>query len=70
LNEENGDDAVIGSSSPKQLRETIAVMKGVRLPREVVDALNKGWEDIRGKELLYWHRCFSSLNRMSVFLFA
>jgi hypothetical protein len=61
---------VIGSSSPKQLKETMDVMKGGPLPREVVDALNQGWEVIRGKELLYWHRCFSSLNRMSVFLFA
>lgn len=30
-------------------------MKGGPLPKEVVDALNQGWEIIRGKELLYWH---------------
>ncbi|CAI7574354.1 unnamed protein product [Penicillium discolor] len=55
LNDENGDGVVIGSSSPKQLRENMDAIKGGPLPKEVVDALNWGWEIIRGKELLYWH---------------
>ncbi|KAJ5686247.1 hypothetical protein N7536_008866 [Penicillium majusculum] len=55
LNDENGDGVVIGSSGPKQLRENMDAMKGGPLPKEVVDALNQGWEIVRGKELLYWH---------------
>lgn len=55
LDEKRGDGVVIGSSSSKQLRENMDAMNGGPLPDEVVDALNQGWEVIRGKELLYWH---------------
>lgn len=50
LNDENGDGMVIGSSSSKQLRENMDATKGGLLPEEVVDALNQGWEIIRGKK--------------------
>ncbi|KAJ5354242.1 Aldo/keto reductase [Penicillium brevicompactum] len=55
LDEKLGDGVVIGSSSPQQLRENMDAMKSGPLPDEVIDALNQGWEVIRGKELLYWH---------------
>lgn len=55
LKDENGDGVVIGTSSPKQLKENMEAMEGGPLPQEVVDALDQGWEVIRGKELLYWH---------------
>lgn len=52
---ENGDGVVIGSSSAKQLKQNMDAMNEGPLPLEVVDALNQGWEVIRGKELIYWH---------------
>ncbi|OJJ29878.1 hypothetical protein ASPWEDRAFT_55408 [Aspergillus wentii DTO 134E9] len=55
LKDELGDGIVIGSSSVQQLDENMQAMKRGPLPVEVVDALNAGWEMIRGKELIYWH---------------
>ncbi|KAJ5664192.1 hypothetical protein N7507_004923 [Penicillium longicatenatum] len=56
LDDDNGDGVVIGSSSTNQFKDNMEAMKGGPLPLEVVDALNQGWEIIRGKELIYWHR--------------
>lgn len=52
---ELADGIVIGSSNIKQLKENLDALKGGPLPEDVVDALNKGWGIIRGKELKYWH---------------
>ncbi|KAL4946704.1 hypothetical protein BDV06DRAFT_231782 [Aspergillus oleicola] len=55
LKEQLGDGVVIGSSSVAQLDENLKAMAGGPLPEEIVDALNKGWEIIRGNQLIYWH---------------
>ncbi|KAL2833298.1 NADP-dependent oxidoreductase domain-containing protein [Aspergillus cavernicola] len=55
LEEELGDGIVIGCSNGQQLEENLKALEGGPLPEEVVDALDKGWEGIRGKELVYWH---------------
>ncbi|OKL59013.1 hypothetical protein UA08_05683 [Talaromyces atroroseus] len=55
LKDELEDGIVIGSSSIEQLEENLRAMKTGPLPQEVVDALNKGWEIIRGNQSIYWH---------------
>jgi aflatoxin B1 aldehyde reductase len=54
LKDELGDGIVIGSSSVEQLDENLR-MAGGPLPQEIVDALNSGYETIRGNQLIYWH---------------
>lgn len=55
LKQENGDGVVIGASSVAQLEENLKALEGGPLPEEVVQALDSGWQNIRGKELKYWH---------------
>ncbi|KAI4870339.1 NADP-dependent oxidoreductase domain-containing protein [Hypoxylon rubiginosum] len=55
LKKENGDGIVIGASSLAQLEENLKALEGGPLPGEVVQALDAGWQGIRGKELKYWH---------------
>ncbi|KAL5339810.1 NADP-dependent oxidoreductase domain-containing protein [Aspergillus crustosus] len=55
LKEELGDGIVIESSSAQQLEENLKVLAKRPLPQDVVDALNKGYEIIRGNQLIYWH---------------
>jgi len=55
LNDDYGDGIVIGSSSVQQLEENLKAVKGGPLPQDIVDALEEGWNIIRGKELIYWH---------------
>ncbi|PYH67640.1 aldo/keto reductase family protein [Aspergillus vadensis CBS 113365] len=55
LKEEYGDGVVIGSSSAEQLEENLKALAGGPLPQEIIDALNKGYDIIRGNSLIYWH---------------
>ncbi|RDW93834.1 Aldo reductase [Aspergillus mulundensis] len=55
LKEELGDGVVLGSSSVKQLDENLRAMAGGPLPDEIVDVLDRAWEIIQGKQLIYWH---------------
>jgi aflatoxin B1 aldehyde reductase len=55
LMDELGDGIVIGSSSLKQLVETLDALQVSPLPDDVVNALNECWEFIRCKELIYWY---------------
>lgn len=55
LKKDKGDGIVIGASSLKQLEENLKALEGGALPEEVVQALDAGWQRIRGKELKFWH---------------
>ena len=55
LKEELGDGVVVGSSNLEQLGENLRALEGGELPGEVVEALNQGWEIVRGNQLIYWH---------------
>ncbi|KAI1376957.1 NADP-dependent oxidoreductase domain-containing protein [Hypoxylon crocopeplum] len=55
LKKENGDGIVIGASSLAQLEQNLKALEGGPLPLEVVQALDAGWQRVRGKELKYWH---------------
>lgn len=55
LKSENGDGIIIGASSPKHLEENLEALKKGPIADEVVQAINKGWEVVQGKELKFWH---------------
>ncbi|RAL03718.1 aldo/keto reductase family protein [Aspergillus ibericus CBS 121593] len=55
LRAELGDGIVIGSSSEGQMEENLVAMEGGPLPGEVVEALDRGYEIVRGNQLIYWH---------------
>lgn len=55
LEVEKGDGIVLGASSTSQLEQNLKALTGGPLPEEVVQAINAGWQKIRGKELKYWH---------------
>ncbi|KAJ5728521.1 Aldo/keto reductase [Penicillium malachiteum] len=55
LKVEKGDGIIIGASSLKHLEENLLALSHGPLPEDVVEAMNKGWEIVRGKELKFWH---------------
>jgi len=55
MSNEKGDAVIIGASSTKHLNENLKALDEGPLPEEVVEALNLGWERIRGPPLKYWH---------------
>lgn len=55
LKREKGDAIIVGASSTKHLEENLAALDQGPLPEEVVQALNAGWQRVRGKELKFWH---------------
>ncbi|PYH94494.1 Aldo/keto reductase [Aspergillus ellipticus CBS 707.79] len=55
LKQERGDGIIIGASSLKHLEENLEALSKGPLPEDVVQALNQGWEVVRGKELKFWH---------------
>ncbi|KAJ9138808.1 Aldo/keto reductase [Pleurostoma richardsiae] len=55
LKGEKGDGIVLGASSLSQLEQNLKALEGGPLPEEVVEAIDAGWQKIRGKELKYWH---------------
>lgn len=55
MSKEKGDAVIIGASSTKHLEDNLKALEEGPLPDEVVEALNLGWERIRGPTLKYWH---------------
>ena len=55
LNKDLGDGIIVGASSTHHLEENLKVLEAGPLPGEVVEALNAGWERIRGMPLKFWH---------------
>ena len=55
LKREKGDAIIVGASSTKHLEENLAALDQGPLPEEVVQALEAGWQRVRGKELKFWH---------------
>ena len=55
MSREKGDAVIVGASSKHHLEENLKVLEEGPLPDEVVEALDLGWERIRGPALKYWH---------------
>jgi len=55
LKKEMGDAVIVGASSAKHLEENLTALEQGPLPDEVVQALDAGWEQIRGMPLKFWH---------------
>lgn len=55
LKAEKGDGIIVGASSLKHLEENLVALSKGPLPEDVVEAMNRGWEAVRGKELKFWH---------------
>lgn len=55
MSKEKGDAVIVGASNTKHLEANLKALNEGSLPDEVVDALNLGWERIRGPPLKYWH---------------
>lgn len=53
LKRENGDAIIIGASSTKHLEENLADLEKGPLPQDVLDALDQGWEGVRGLTTRY-----------------
>jgi aflatoxin B1 aldehyde reductase len=51
---ENGDAVLIGASSVARLESDLVDLEKGPLPDEVVGALDKGWERVRGLGWEYW----------------
>ncbi|KAL2069072.1 hypothetical protein VTL71DRAFT_15410 [Oculimacula yallundae] len=56
LKRENGDGIIIGASSTKHMQENMKLLDDPNpLPQEVVEALDQGWEKVKGISGRYWH---------------
>lgn len=55
LKRENGDKVIIGASSQKQLEMNLKDFEAGELPKDVVEAFDKGWEICRGVTWKYFH---------------
>jgi aflatoxin B1 aldehyde reductase len=56
LKREQGDGIIIGASSTKHMEENVKLLDDPNpLPEEVVQALDAGWEIVRGISGRYWH---------------
>jgi aflatoxin B1 aldehyde reductase len=55
LQAEKGDGINIGASSLKHLEENLIALSKEHLPEDVAEAMNQGWEIVRGQELKFWH---------------
>jgi aflatoxin B1 aldehyde reductase len=55
LEREKGDAIIVGVSCTKHLEESLATRNQGSLLEEVVQALDDGWQRVRGKELKFWH---------------
>lgn len=55
LKKEKGDAVIVGASSTKHLEENLAALDKGPLPEDVVQALDEGWQRVRGMELKFWH---------------
>ncbi len=55
LKREFGDAIIIGASSAAQLEENLINFEKGPLPEDVVQALDEGWETVRGVCAKYFH---------------
>ncbi|KAJ9645346.1 hypothetical protein H2199_003352 [Coniosporium tulheliwenetii] len=55
LKKELGDAVIVGASSTKHLEPNLVALEQGPLPEDVVEALDAGWERIRGHPLKFWH---------------
>ncbi len=56
LKKENGDGIIIGASSTKHMEENMKLLDDPNpLPEEVLNALDAGWERVKGISGRYWH---------------
>jgi aflatoxin B1 aldehyde reductase len=55
LKMEKGDAVIVGASSTKHLEGNLEALDKGPLPEEVVQALDAGWQRVRGMELKFWH---------------
>lgn len=55
MKRELGDAVIIGASSTKHLETNLTALDQGPLPDEVLEAIEAGWERIRGPPLKYWH---------------
>ena len=55
LKKELGDGVIVGASSTGHLKENLESLDEGPLPDEVVEALDRGWAEIRGQPLKFWH---------------
>jgi aflatoxin B1 aldehyde reductase len=56
LKREYGDGIIIGASSTKHMEENMKLLDDPNpLPDEVVQALDAGWEKVKGISGKYWH---------------
>lgn len=54
LSEEKGDAVLMGASSAAHLESNLVDLEKGPLPDEVVEALDRGWEIVRGVSWKYW----------------
>ncbi len=50
-----GHAMLIGASSVTHLEEMMADLEKEPLPKEIVQALDVGWEGCKGVSIRYWH---------------
>lgn len=55
MKRELGDAVIIGASSTRHLEGNLNALDEGPLPEEVIEAIEVGWERIRGPALKYWH---------------
>jgi aflatoxin B1 aldehyde reductase len=55
LKREYGDAILIGASSTKHIEQNLIDLEKEKLPQEVVEALDKAWQHVKGKESKYHH---------------
>jgi len=55
LKRELNDAIIIGASSTKHLEQNLIDLEKGPLPNEVLEALDRGWEKVRGISWKYWH---------------
>jgi aflatoxin B1 aldehyde reductase len=52
---EQNDAVVLGASSRKHFQQNLVGVDNGLLSEEVVQALDAGWQVVRGMELKFWH---------------
>jgi aflatoxin B1 aldehyde reductase len=55
LSKEMGDAVIVGASGVQQLQGNLEMLEGRELPGDVVEALDEGWEKVRGLNTKFWH---------------
>ena len=55
LDAKNGDAIIVGASSVGHLEANLADLEKEALPKDVVDALDAGWQMCKAISSNYWH---------------